>query len=125
MGGPDPGRGDRAIFRKRAGTLVDKAHALASLYGAKVYLVIDHPRATVVYNSVADGQWPPPEKTMEPAYPHVQRLTYSDMEIAKGSAENDEVKQLLQYYDYRSQLLQSIDEQDEGNDASEESNTSH
>ncbi|KAE8397423.1 hypothetical protein BDV37DRAFT_265622 [Aspergillus pseudonomiae] len=55
MGGPDPGRYERTTFRKRTGTLLSKAHELAARSGANVYVIIYHPRAIVVYNSVGDG----------------------------------------------------------------------
>ena len=62
MGGPDPGRERRMTFKKRTRTVVKKAHELATLSGANVYLIIDHPRATVAYNSVEDERrhCPPP-----------------------------------------------------------------
>ena len=64
MGGPDPGREGRMTFKKRARTILKKAHELAALSGANVYFIIDHPRATVVYNSVEDERrhWPPPDE---------------------------------------------------------------
>ena len=64
MGGPDPGREGRMTFKKRACTVIKKAHELAALSGANVYFIIDHPRATVVYNSVEDERrhWPPPDE---------------------------------------------------------------
>ena len=64
MGGPDPGRENRMTFKKRTRTLIKKAHELAALSGANVYFIIDHPRATVVYNSVEDERrhWPPPDE---------------------------------------------------------------
>lgn len=61
MGGPDPYRHDRVSFKKRTHTLLDKGNQLASLLGAKVYLVIEHPRGTIVYNSDESKEWPPPE----------------------------------------------------------------
>ena len=64
MGGPDPGRERRMTFKKRTRTVVKKAHELATLSGANVYFIIDHPRATVAYNSVEDEgrHWPPPDE---------------------------------------------------------------
>ena len=49
-------------FQKRTRTVVKKAHVLATLSGANVYFIIDHPRATVAYNSVEDEgrHWTPP-----------------------------------------------------------------
>ena len=60
MGGPDPGRRQRMPFAKRTSTMRRKAHELATLSGADVYVIIDHPRATVIYNSAKDGSHSPP-----------------------------------------------------------------
>lgn len=64
MGGPDPGRQQRMSFNKRTSTMLRKSHELATLCGANVYLIIDHPRATLAYNSVEEEgrQWPPPNE---------------------------------------------------------------
>lgn len=67
-----------------------KAHELAALCGANVYVFIDHPRARTVYNSVENAHWPPPDeclvildrekymvladKTQVDRYPDLQRL---------------------------------------------------
>lgn len=64
MGGPDPQRRERNTFNKRTRTLLGKAHELATLAGADVYLFINHPRATVTYNSVGDPNWPPADKDL-------------------------------------------------------------
>jgi len=65
MGGPDPGRQERTSFTKRTTTLLRKSHELVTLCGAKVYLIIDHPRATLTYNSEEKGrQWPPPDELL-------------------------------------------------------------
>lgn len=65
MGGPDPGRQQRMTFTKRSRTMLKKAHELATLSGANVYFIIDHPRATVSYNSVEEGRhWPPPDELL-------------------------------------------------------------
>ena len=69
MGGPDPGRHDRVSFNKRARTVLSKAHDLAILCGANVYVLIDHPRGLVTYNS-EDESWPPFDDTI------VIRATY-------------------------------------------------
>jgi hypothetical protein len=70
MGGPDPGRYERSTFQKRTGTLLSKAHELAARSGASVYLMIDHPRAAVVYNSVGDGVWPGPNESLVSVHRH-------------------------------------------------------
>lgn len=62
MGGPDPGGPDRTTFQKRSKTVLKKADELATFCGADVYLIIDHPRATMAYNSVRDRHWPPPDE---------------------------------------------------------------
>jgi hypothetical protein len=49
---------------KRCKTLKAKAHQLADLCGANVYLFIDHQRGSFVYNSVNDGSWPPPDEVL-------------------------------------------------------------
>ena len=41
-----------------------KAHELAALCGANVYVLIDHPRARTVYNSMENAHWPPPDKSL-------------------------------------------------------------
>lgn len=64
MGGPDPGRHERASFNKRNRTMFRKAHELATLCGANVYVFIDHPRATTVYNSVENAHWPLPDELL-------------------------------------------------------------
>jgi hypothetical protein len=64
MGGPDPGRHERKTFKKRHSTLLRKAHELAALSGANVYVMIDHPRATVEYNSVGDRNWIPSNENL-------------------------------------------------------------
>lgn len=64
MGGPDPFRRERTTFNKRTRTLLSKAHELATLAGADVYLVIHHPRATITYNSAQDTNWPPADKDL-------------------------------------------------------------
>lgn len=66
MGGPDPGRQERTSFTKRTTTLLRKSHELVTLCGAKVYLIIDHPRASLAYNSVEEEgrQWPPPDELL-------------------------------------------------------------
>lgn len=64
MGGPDPDRSERASFNTRNRTVLRKAHELATLCGADVYVFIDHPRATTVYNSVENAHWPPPDGSL-------------------------------------------------------------
>jgi hypothetical protein len=59
MGGPDPNRNSRVRFARRSHTLKVKAHELAKLCDADVYLVIKHQRGSFVYNSVGDKSWPP------------------------------------------------------------------
>ncbi|KAE8371113.1 hypothetical protein BDV26DRAFT_276747 [Aspergillus bertholletiae] len=61
MGGADPGKSNRDKFLKRKRTLLHKSYELAEKCQAKVYLIIEHPRGTTVYNSVEDGSWPPPD----------------------------------------------------------------
>ncbi|KAE8308577.1 hypothetical protein RU639_013145 [Aspergillus parasiticus] len=111
MGGPDPGRHERKTFRKRSGTLLGKAHELAALSGANVYVIIDHPRATVEYNSVGNRNWLPSDENLESIYPSLQRLSFADMEKARGNSNGEELTQLLQYIEYRSELLQSLGQQ--------------
>ncbi|KAL4888217.1 hypothetical protein BDV59DRAFT_206275 [Aspergillus ambiguus] len=108
MGGPDPGRKDRTTFRKRAQTLLSKSHELASVSGAKVYLVIDHPRAQIVYNS-QDEQWPPRDEELERKYSNLQRLTHNTMQQhLNARADQRELLQLTQYFAYRAQLLRNV-----------------
>lgn len=52
-----------ASFNKRARTVLSKAHDLAALCGAKVYVLIDHPRGLVAYSS-QDVSWPPFDDAM-------------------------------------------------------------
>lgn len=44
--------------------MLKKAHELATLSGANVYFIIDHPRATVTYNSVEGRHWPPSDEIL-------------------------------------------------------------
>lgn len=64
MGGPDPEKSSRTKFAKRCKTLRTKAHELAKLCDANVYLLIDHPRGSYAYNSVDDRSWPPPDEVL-------------------------------------------------------------
>lgn len=64
MGGPDPERNSRSKFTKRSKTLKMKAHELAKLCDANVYLLIEHPRGSYAYNSVDDNSWPPPDEVL-------------------------------------------------------------
>lgn len=100
MGGPDPGRPERTSFNKRNRTMFRKAHELAALCGANVYVLIDHPRARTVYNSMENAHWPPPDKslvtfwtartswlladkTQVDMYPDLQRLLTSTMDQSR------------------------------------------
>lgn len=60
MGGSDPGKADRDKISKRKKTAIHKAFELADLCYAKVFLLIEHPRGTTIFNSVEDHSWPPP-----------------------------------------------------------------
>ena len=64
MGGPDPNRNERNLFKKRSKTLAKKSRELARLSGAKVYLLIMHERANIVYNSNREKNFPPPDNTL-------------------------------------------------------------
>lgn len=46
--------------------MLKKAHELATLSGANVYFIINHPRATVAYNSMEEEgrHWPPPDELL-------------------------------------------------------------
>ncbi|THC87638.1 hypothetical protein EYZ11_012919 [Aspergillus tanneri] len=108
MGGPDPDGAERRSFQKRSRTLLGKAHDLAALRQARVYVVIDHPRATVVYNSVEGIQWPPSDENFESRYPDVHRLSFTDMERAREIPDTEELMCLLEYCKFRSKLLKGI-----------------
>jgi hypothetical protein len=64
MGGPDPLRRERLLFKKRSVTVLKKAAELAELCGAQVYLLIVHERGNFALNSVEDKNWPPPDSTL-------------------------------------------------------------
>lgn len=64
MGGPDPDRNSRVKFLKRCKTLKNKAHQLAQLCDADVYLLIIHPRERYAYNSTGDRSWPPSDEVL-------------------------------------------------------------
>lgn len=61
MGGPDTLKSARIKYQKRAKTLKSRAHDLADICGARVYLFIEHERECFVYKSVDDTLWPPPD----------------------------------------------------------------
>ena len=123
MGGPDPERNSRTKFSKRCKTLRTKAHELAKLCDANVYLLIDHPRGSYAYNSADDNSWPPPDEVLvgKPKqhtgrqakdnqglhYPKLRRQNFSEMERSLGSSDND-LKRLLKYFATRGELLQSF-----------------
>ncbi|CEL11962.1 hypothetical protein ASPCAL15056 [Aspergillus calidoustus] len=111
MGGPDPFRRERTTFNKRTRTLLSKAHELATLAGADVYLVIHHPRATITYNSVQDTNWPPADKELETIYPHLQRLNQTFSNDSSDEVDHEMFLRFCQYCAYRCQLLESMEPQ--------------
>ncbi|RDH26989.1 hypothetical protein BDQ94DRAFT_154720, partial [Aspergillus welwitschiae] len=68
MGGPDPGKSDRDKFWKRKQTLINKAYEMVELCHANVYLIIEHPRGTTIFNSVDNNSWPPPVGSSQDQY---------------------------------------------------------
>ncbi|EEH04635.1 hypothetical protein HCBG_07276 [Histoplasma capsulatum G186AR] len=55
MGGPDPFRKDREMFKKRKDTVQNKCFELVRCSGAQVYLLIKHPeRGCFEFNSEAE-----------------------------------------------------------------------
>ena len=64
MAGPDKDRNSRVKFIKWCKIIKAKAHQLADLCGASVYVFIVHDRGSFVYNSVKDGSWPPPDEVL-------------------------------------------------------------
>ncbi|KAJ6115285.1 hypothetical protein N7486_001063 [Penicillium sp. IBT 16267x] len=131
MGGPDKDRNSRVKFMKRCKTLKAKAQQLADLYGANVYLFIDHERGSFVYNSVSNGSWPPPDEVLEQHYPNLDRPGFNETEHSPEPATEEveqspefatfemervpkpatsELKQLRRYFARRLQLLHSLDD---------------
>ncbi|KAL4745859.1 uncharacterized protein BDW70DRAFT_164588 [Aspergillus foveolatus] len=109
MGGPDPYRRERTTFTKRTRTLLSKAHELATIAGADVYLFINHPRATVAYNSAQDANWPPGDKDLENIYPDLQRLDRTMRRSPSEETDQDMFLRFCQYCAYRGQLLESME----------------
>lgn len=86
MGGNDYTKKDRSTFRKRAPTLIKKAHELAEQCSAHVYVLIDHPRARVAYSSTNGGITPFPEDALvraqiEPKASWLSKARPSDHDI--------------------------------------------
>lgn len=112
------------MFNKRAPTLVTKAHELAAFCGAKVYLVIDHPRATVVYNSTENTEWPPPDdklvqynpvyvcsvltRSQNLRYRNLQRISFSTIQASLVQPSRQALQRFRRYCIYRAQLLGSL-----------------
>ncbi|KAJ5084789.1 hypothetical protein NUU61_009368, partial [Penicillium alfredii] len=107
MGGPDPQRKERVKFQRRSQTLLAKSRELATLCGADVYLFINHPRDTFVYNSADDCSWPPPDEALEYHYPTLRREP-SSVQSSRPDMDLHELKRLLKYFATRADLLRSL-----------------
>ncbi|CAG7947056.1 unnamed protein product [Penicillium salamii] len=126
IGGPDPKRNSQVKFIRRSQTLKVKAHELAKLCGANVYLVINYQRGSFVYNSVDDRSWPPNNKKLvsktmpeissiklrdwqEQQYPDMERSDFSQMESLQESSEGD-LCRLTRYYAARSEQFRLLED---------------
>ncbi|KAJ5120837.1 uncharacterized protein N7515_010225 [Penicillium bovifimosum] len=109
MGGPDPKRNSRLQFNRRSRTLKAKAHELAKLCYADVYLVINHPRGSFVYDSVSDKVWPPNDDKLEPKYPNMERSDFDKMESLSESSEG-RLFRLARYFAARSEHFRSLED---------------
>ncbi|KAJ5417424.1 uncharacterized protein N7487_000974 [Penicillium crustosum] len=105
MGGNDYTKKDRSTFRKRAPTLIKKAHELAEQCSAHVYVLIDHPRARVSYSSTNGGKTPFPEGALEAMYPGLQQLTQSEMKESHEETHREKVDGVSRYFEFRAQAL--------------------
>ncbi|KAK9604831.1 hypothetical protein V6Z93_002780 [Aspergillus fumigatus] len=108
MGGSDPGKSDRDKISKRKKTAIHKAFELADLCHAKVFLLIEHPRGTTIFNSVEDHSWPPPSLVPghdEQAEDVLHRVYPSDIRREKVKRE---AKEWCYYFMYRASLRKSL-----------------
>ncbi|CAG8887459.1 unnamed protein product [Penicillium egyptiacum] len=104
----DPHRKDRARYNKRTHTLISKAHELATLCNADVYLIMSHPRGTTVYNSAADPNWPPPDRALELQFPDLKRESQASMTGPVTDPVVEDLKRLCGYFALREKFLNEV-----------------
>ncbi|OJD27006.1 hypothetical protein ACJ73_01603 [Blastomyces percursus] len=93
MGGPDPFRKEREIFKKRKDTVQNKCFELSQCSGAKVYLLINHPeRGCFEFNSEAEP----------PCLVHQENEEFTErkgmLDFAKSPQQKRKLEKLMREY---------------------------
>ncbi|KAE8406763.1 hypothetical protein BDV37DRAFT_242496 [Aspergillus pseudonomiae] len=88
-------------FNKMVTTIVDRAFELSLFHNCKVYVLVEHSRGSLVFNSVDDHSWPFSDMSLDTGKLPVTRIHGTDLaHLRFTESERKEFIQLWLFFHY-------------------------